>query len=217
MTKCVDCRVRHLHCNNEIPCQECEKSGRDCRRMSVRFKHLVCPARNATRADYGKYEFFFECEQPWVDLDGIISFAGDSKDISGVLSLEAPDKDDSNASDLERGTPLDINPSATPTSSKVTYLDEDVESTPGPRDDPPDYAAAVEHIPHDPHIRDTLRGEPNNPDLAMPVLSTGISSLNETQSASESAWPLKSLKERNLFQHFVTHLAPWVCPGSYQS
>ena len=79
MTKCASCRVRHLSCDALPICKECTKSGRECSRFNVRFKHLVCPSREHKPADYSKYEFFFSGEQIWVDVEGKPEFVEDIK------------------------------------------------------------------------------------------------------------------------------------------
>ena len=56
--------------DDEKTCSPCRLAGRDCvRGYNVRFRNLVCPAKESTRSDYGKYEFFFDSNQEWPKLE----------------------------------------------------------------------------------------------------------------------------------------------------
>lgn len=214
MTKCVGCRVRHLTCDALPTCIECEKSGRECTRLNVRFKHLVCPSTEASRADYSKYEFFVDGEQTWIEINGKTEFVPEFDSNSGTLIDEL----ESNAFNATE-TPVQVRPErmqqlspAYVQSNYHTPIAQALNSD----DDPPDYLSAMEQNDSGPspsmlpknmpgEATDTLCGAPEQ-------LSTNSNSqFPETELlAPGSSCPLKSLRERNLFRRWTTQLAPWV-------
>ena len=224
MTRCAGCRVRHLNCDTHPTCIECEKSGRECVPFNVRFRHLVCPSGRITCADYSKHQFFFDGEQTWIDTNGKLEFVARSdssadasptneleNNIFGAVSLNAepwPDLLDQPSSTFVLGS----------TSHTLTVhasvMDEE----------PPDYMAALEQVPHDQsgsllldkllRMPAHLMREASEPGEKLPS-DTSVSYLGRVLPAPELAWPLKSLQEGKLFQHFVTHLAPWVCTNVF--
>lgn len=215
MTKCAGCRVRHLNCDTNSICTECEKSGRECVRLNVRFRHLVCPSETITRADYSKYEFFFDGEQTWIDTNGKVEFVADS-DISAYASptheLES-NVFDAVSLNTESRLALAEQPSSrfsvgsTPRTSTVQAS--------VPDDDPPDYLAALKHMPHDPARKVLLENASKLPvqlsrEASQPS-ATSVFYIGSVLPAPGLAGPLESLQEGKLLQHFVTHLAPWVC------
>lgn len=224
MTKCVGCRVRHLNCDTYATCTECERSGRDCVRLHVRFRHLVCPSKSITRADYSKYEFFFDDEQTWVDTGGKVDFVFGGDCSTGTSPID----------ELQHRAvdPVCLDPephSAPEKQSSSTFVfastfHAPTVHTPVLEDGPPDYLAALAQAPDD------SPGSvfPDNA-LEMPARSSrktaqngetlpfdrGISYIERVLPATEPAGPLKSLQEGKLLQHFVTHLAPWVRMGVF--
>ena len=144
MTKCASCRVRHLSCDALPICNACNKSGRECSRLNVRFKYLVCPSREHNRADYSKYEFIFSSEQPWVDIERKTEF------VDGIKgSVDTPLNDgleDRDIDTTERYSKFRRDTIEPPASARA---DASVLQTPTNRipisdDDPPDYLAATE-------------------------------------------------------------------------
>ncbi len=220
MTICAGCRVRHLKCDTHIPCTECQKSGRACVRLNVRFRHLVCPSEKATATEARKYEFCFESEQTWIDTSGELEFVAES-DISAEPSP---------TNELEISKFYDVGHDAEPRRAPVDQLPSkfirtSISNTPTtlatiPDDYPPDYLAAVEQASYDSPV-DVFLGD---------ALESATQSYQETSNlreehpsdagrispgralpTSQLKWPLKSLQEAQLFQHFITHITPWVC------
>ncbi len=220
MTICAGCRVRHLKCDTHIPCTECQKSGRACVRLNVRFRHLVCPSDKATAAESRKYEFCFDSEQTWIDTSGELEFVAES-DISAEPSpayqLENSKFYDVGHDAETQQAPVDQMPS--------TFIHTSISDTPTtlatiPDDYPPDYLAAVEQASYD-SPADVFLGDasesatqsyqgPSNP-REEHLSDMGRVSPGGVLHTQQLAWPLKSLQEASLFQHFITHIAPWVC------
>ena len=144
MTKCASCRVRHLSCDALPICNECTKSGRECSRLNIRFKYLVCPSREHELANDSKYEFFFSGEQPWVDIEGKTDFVDGIKgsvdiplnDGLGDRSIDTTER----YSELRRGT---IEPPASARADASTSHTP-TNQIPISDDSPPDYLAAAE-------------------------------------------------------------------------
>lgn len=220
MTKCAGCRVRHLKCDTLSTCIECEKSGRECVRLNVRFRHLVCPSARTTRADYCKYEFFFDGEQTWIDTNGKIEFIAESE-----TSLETSPTDDleSHVFDaIGRAVESRQGPEEQPSSAFLLGSNSHRQPVQAPMldDDVPQYMATLERAPHDPPDKVLLdeaskkaaypsreASEPGE----KPPSNTNVIRSERMLPALELAQPFKSLQEGKLLQHFVTHLAPWVC------
>ena len=207
MTKCAGCRVRHLNCDTRSTCTECEKSGRECVRLNVRFRHLVCPSGNFTRADYSKYDFFFGGDQTWIDTNGKLEFVADTSptdEEDGVVF-------DARSLDTEPRPPLVHHSPSRFQLESTSHTPTIQESTPD--DEPLEYLAALEQVPHDPPgsalLDDTL-DTPAHSIRERSNMSTSSSGLPALP-APEQVWPVKNLQEGKLFQHFATHCAPWVC------
>ena len=220
MTKCAGCRVRHLNCDAYSVCTQCKKSGRECVRLNVRFRHLVCPLEKISRADYSKYEFFFDAEQTWVDTNGNIEFVVES-DSSAYAS---PMDELGNNVFVTVGQNVEPRPALVEQASSPFRFKS---TSPNPTvqasvldDDPPGYLAALQQRPHDPpgnglpdhalEIPAHLLRETSRPGEESPS-STRVYYQERLPPAPEPAWPLKTLQEGKLLQHFITHLAPWVC------
>ena len=221
MTKCAGCRVRHLNCDTRSTCTACEKSGRECLRLNVRFRHLVCPSERVTRADFTKYDFFFDTEQTWVDnTNQKLEFVTEN-DISAHPSPTNNLEDDGyHAGGLNVGseTPLLEQPPSvslfgstphTPTALAFT-------SDGGPQDystapaqvsrDPPGSVAtadASDVLSHDMRTATEL--------IEKQPLKKSLLSLERVFSEPQLHHPLQSLQEGKLLQHWIAHLAPWVC------
>ena len=146
MTKCASCRVRHLSCDVLPICNECTKSGRECSRLNVRFKYLVCPSIEHNSADNSKYEFFFSSQQPWIDIKEKTKFVDGTNDAVDTPLNEG--LEDCNADTAERHSELrrDTITIEPPTSARVDALTSPIPTTqiPIPIDTPPDYLAATE-------------------------------------------------------------------------
>ena len=219
MTKCAGCRVRHLNCDAHSICTECKKSDRECVRLNVRFRHLVCPSQRITRADYGKYEFFFDREQTWVNTNGKFEFV---TGCDSSLPTDEPEHNVLDAVGLNVETPLALveQPSSTfvlRSASHTPTIEASVLD-----DEPPEYLVALEQAPHDApgdvfldeasEIPAPSLNEASQPgDSLFP--DTNTSNTERMLPSLELTWPLKSVQEGKLVQHFVTHLAPWVCTG----
>lgn len=227
MTKCASCRVRHLNCNTHPrypTCTECEKSGRECVRLNIRFRYLVCPSKKTTCPDYSKYEFFFDGEQTWIGTNGKLEFvAGNdiSADPSPTKELQHTVFD---AVDLntEPGLALVEQPSSTSALGLASH--NSTVQVPVLDDDPPDYLAALENVPHGPPGNIVLDDASKKPaHLLRKAYQLGEKLPAETSSPYlggvlpplEVAQPLRSLQEGKLFQHFITNLAPWVCTNVF--
>ena len=144
MTKCASCRVRNLSCDALPICNECTKSGRECSRLNVRFKHLVCPSKEHNRADYSKYEFFFSGEQTWVDIEGKTEFVDST--IKGTVDTPLIDGlEDRNIDTAERYSEprLDSIEPPSPAWADASTSHAPAIQIPIP-DRPPDYLAATE-------------------------------------------------------------------------
>lgn len=218
MTKCAGCRVRHLNCDTYATCTECKKSGRECVRLHVRFRNLVCPSKSITRAEYSRYEYFFDDEQTWIDTSGKLEFVFESDctiDASPAEELEHPffDIDDMDAGPRPALVEQTLSTFVLGSSSHPpAFLASVVEHN------PPDYLAASAQVPEKSPssvasdqasgiLAQSLRKASHNGE-PMPY-DAGVS-LERLIPVPEPAWPLKSLQEGKLLQHFVTHLAPWV-------
>lgn len=191
MTTCAGCRVRHLECDTTSPCTECEKAGRECVRLNVRFRNLVCPG--IAGVDSSKYDFFFDGEQPWVDIERKLEFVVDTDGETGAETLFM---DGQGAPSMHHLTP-----------DPTVHLSI-------PNDDPPEYTTIVDHdTPLDNH---SLGEEPDIPAYSLmgngekSIVATSRTSPESMAPTKELGWPLKSLRDGKLLQHFITHLAPWV-------
>ena len=218
------CRLQSAASQLRYTYIECEKSGRECVPFNVRFRHLECPSGRITRADYSKHQFFFDGEQTWIDTNGKLEFVARSdssanasptneleNNIFGAVSLNAEPRPallDQPSSTFVLGSS-----SHTPT-VHASVVDEE----------PPDYLAALEQVPHDQSGSLLLDKVSRTPAHLMREASepgeklrsdTSVSYLGRVLPAPELAWPLKILQEGKLFQHFVTHLAPWVCTNVF--
>jgi len=221
MTKCAGCRVRHLHCDTYSTCTECEKKGRECVRLNVRFRNLVCPSKRITRADYSKYEFFFDGEQTWIDNNGKVEFVAGS-DSSAGADATPTDELEKNVFDAV-GLHAEPRPALVEQPSSTSVLGS-TSHTPTVQasildDDPPDYLAALQQVRHDPPGGVLFDDASKMPAHSLREASqpgenlscdTSVSYLRRMLPAPEATWTLESLQEGKLFQHFVTHLAPWV-------
>ena len=206
MTKCTACRVRHLTCDQNSVCSECAKGGRECiRGYNLRFRHLACPSETPSRADYSKYEFFFDGGQTWVDTNAKVEFVPEEDELSISSPTEGLTRD--NGADSIVGFE---HQSSLPT----TY------QTPGehpstPIGDPPDYLddgdtsgqaplSKLDILANQSLVEASLSGETLHDESRMSYPQTPAT-------AVDSVWPLRNLQEGRLLQHFITHLAPWVC------
>ena len=220
MTKCAGCRVRHLNCDSRSTCRACERSGRECLRLNVRFRHLVCPSERVTRADLTKYDFFFDSEQTWVDTNQKLEFVAGS-DISPHPSPTDDLEDDryhAGGPNVGSKTPLIEEPPS------VSFIGSTPHTPPAlaftPDDDPPDYLTAPAQVSRDPpgsaatadasdilshDIRTASQLTEKQP------LKKNLFSLERVLSEPELQHPLQSLQEGKLLQHWIAHLAPWVC------
>lgn len=216
MTKCAGCRVRHRICDVHSPCKECEKHGRECVRLNVRFRNLVCPSEKTSRADYSKYEFFFDGEQTWVDTGGNLEFVagGDSSDDASPMGDLEEEVFNAVEVTAESRPALMEKPSATIVLGS-TYRSANVQAS-ILDDDPPDYQIALEQTSHDPpkNVRTEDTSAKSSRETSQPAeklaSDRGAFCLGSSPSAPQVPSPLNSLQEAKLFQHFITHLAPWV-------
>lgn len=215
MTRCAGCRVRHLNCDPHSICTECEKSGRECVRLNVRFRHLVCPSETITREDYSKYEFFFDGQQTWIDTTGKVEFVTESDSsthTSPAQNLESNVIDTVSLGAEPRAILTEQPPSKfmVGSNSHTPTLQASI-----PDDDPPDYLAATKHVSHNPSGKVFLTNASNflvqsSKETSRPSATNG-SDIESVLPVPGLAGPLKSLHEGKLLQHFVIHLAPWVC------
>lgn len=215
--------MRHLKCDTRSTCRACEKSGRECLRLNVRFRHLVCPSERVTRAHLTKYDFFFDSEQTWVDnTDQKLEFVVDS-DPSAHNSLTSnleDDRDHAEGPNVESDTPLLEQPPPVSFFGSSPHTPTALAFTPD--DDPPDYLTASAQVSHDPpgnvptasasdisshHLRITSQLTEKEP------VNKSLSSLERVLAEPELHRPLQSLQEGKLLQHWITHLAPWFDVG----
>lgn len=210
MAVCAGCRVRHLNCDTQPTCTECEKSGRECVRLNVRFRHLVCPSGDITRADYSKYQFSFDRQQTWLDTNGKVEFVAGSDSSADASPTQEQDNNIFDAVGLNaksRPGPME-EPSSKFVYGPTSYTPAAQAS--GLDDEPPDYLAAIDQAPQD-HSIGVI------PKIASKMSAQSLSLMSqpgEKLSSDTSVLvvrPLKSLQEGKLFQQFITHLAPWVC------
>ncbi len=219
MTKCAGCRVRHLNCDTQSICIECKKSDRECVRLNVRFRHLVCPSPNVTRTDYGKYEFFFDREQTWVDTNGRLEFVCGSDGSADPWPTDELEPRVYDAVGDSCSALVELLPSTFVLESTSHTLPVQASI----RDnDQSDYLESLEKMPHDPPSSVSYEGtsetlahsSKEQPGEKLPS-DTSVSYSEMVLSTPEPAWPLNSLQEGKLLQHFVTHLAPWVCTNVF--
>ena len=220
MTKCAGCRVRHLNCDTRSTCTACEKSGRECLRLNVRFRHLVCPSERVTRADYTKYDFFFDSEQMWVDTNQKLEFVASSDmsaDNSPTNDLE-DDRYHAEGPNVEYDTPLLEQPPSVSLFGSSAHTPTALAFTPD--DDPPDYSTASAQVSRDPpgSVATADASDILSHDLRTASQLTekqpfkkSLFSLERVLSEPELHHPLQSLQEGKLLQHWIAHLAPWVC------
>ena len=198
MSPCAGCRVRHLICDARSTCSECKKGGRPCVRLNVRFRNLVCPSEKTTSTDQKKYEFHFDDEQTWIDTSGAIEFVTEDELDDGSSPTERLESDEFS------GVSLDVLPRPLVREGQASslILESFTESpaiqTPALDSDPPDYLTTSEPTPYDPPT-DEFAGKLSTD----PHMLYGLS-------ARQLTWPLESLHEGKLLQHFITHIAPWV-------
>ena len=212
--------MRHLDCDTRSTCTACEKGGRECLRLNVRFRNLVCPSKRATRADLTKYDFFFDSEQTWVDTNQRLEFVGDS-DVSAHNSPTNNLEDDRDHADgpnvesdtllLEQPPPVAFFGSSPHTPTALAFT---------PEDDPPDYLTASAQVSRDlPGIVTTASASDiSSHHLRITSQLTEKEPVNKSLSSSERGLaepdlhrPLQSLQEGKLLQQWIAHLAPWVC------
>lgn len=209
MTKCTSCRVRHLTCDQNLICTECAKGDRECNRgYNLRFRHLTCPAGKPSRADYSRYEFFFDSGQTWLNPNANVEFVLED----GVLPSFSPGEElardnetESRTHSAHQATHLDLShapseqPSALINDSRECFDAGDAyrSGSLSKLDILADQSLAEASL-----IGETLRGE------------SRMSYPQTPAAAIDPPWPLRSLQEGRLLQHFVTHLAPWVCISS---
>lgn len=217
MTICAGCRVRHLICDTNSICTECEKSGRECVRLNVRFRHLVCPSETITRADCSKYEFFFDGQQTWIDTNGKLEFVAETDSSTHASPTHEPERN------VFGAISLNAEPRSAQTEQpSLRFMVGSASHTPTiqasvPDDDTPDYSAALKQVPHNPPSKELTENPPRLPSQSSREASQpsamSVSHIESILPAPQLAGPLQSLQEGKLLQHFVTHLAPWVCTG----
>ena len=220
MTKCAGCRVRHLDCDTRSTCTACEKSGRECLRLNVRFRHLVCPSQRVTRADFTKYDFFFDSEQTWVDTNQKLEFVTGS-DVSAhnspIHNLEDHGYH-AEGPNVKSDTPLLEQPPSVSFLGSSPHTPTALAFTPD--DDPPDYLTASAQVSRAPPGNATTADASDilSHNLRTPSQLTekqpfkkSLFSLERVLSEPELHHPLQSLQEGKLLQHWIAHLAPWVC------
>ena len=171
-------------------------------RLNVRFRNLVCPIGPLTSADQKKYDYYFDDEQTWIDTSGVLEFVAEddlNDECSSTYRLENNESPGVSLDDLTQ-------PEAGEEQAASLILDSVIETpttrAPASDENPPDYSTASVQTPYDPPV-DDFAGK----------LSTDNSMLHlgGALSTQHSAWPLENLHEGRLLQHFVTHIAPWVC------
>ena len=220
MTTCAGCRVRHLKCDTQSPCTECNKNGRECRRLNVRFRNLVCPSERITLADHSKYEFFFDNEQTWIETSTRLRFV-DGDDSSDETSLSDKLEEtvfDAMGSYVETQPPLLEKRS--PTFKLRSTFNTPINRTSDMDDDLSNAPTILEHIPSDSGEHITLDSDSRTPFhsprgssqlIEHLSVDTRTSCLEDISRPRQLISPLKSLQEGKLFQHWINHLAPWVC------
>ena len=183
---CVGCRVRHLECDSNATCFECEKAGRPCKRgYDVRFRYSVCPLQSPSNGS--KHEFSFEKDQTWVETNDKVEFIlEDGLDSFEPLPLQSKQKDSillsedtTTVEDRHATAPPDntIGTSSNPRVSKYLLTDD----SPAP-----------------------LK-------LHAPVTDRPlVDAIEKPRKSYENFTPLKTLREAQLLQWFTKHLAPWV-------
>lgn len=221
MTKCAGCRVRHLNCDLLSTCTECEKSGRDCVRLSVRFRHLVCPSERITRADYSKYEFFFDREQTWIDTSGKVEFVAGSNSTADASPTDELENTFFDSAGLNAEARLALGEQASSTFELGSTHTPTVRAS-ALDDHQPDYLAALEEVPHGPSSETLVEDTSKRPGHSLREawqareklpFSENVSYSEKVLPVTELPWPLENLQEGKLFQHFVTHLVPWFDVG----
>ena len=216
MTKCASCRVRHLNCDTSPTCTECKKNGRDCLRLNVRFRHLVCPSQRATPADYSKYEFFFDNEQTWTDINGNLEFVVENDSSASVSPMDELDQiSDVIGVNTEPRPALLEQPFPTFELGSTSHTPTIHASVLG--DDLSDYMPVFEQASSGPPGKDYLGDASAMPAHSLREASQPGEKLPSDTSVSHlrRVLPVQSLQEGKLLQHFVTHLAPWVCTNVF--
>ena len=214
--------MRHLKCDSLSPCAECEKSGRACVRLNVRFRNLVCPVEGMDSLDSRRYEFAFDSEQKWVATNQALEFVHESDVNDDTSPMNEP------VTDFTDSVSLNTYPSLTaiqqPPSSSVIESASDTPTLQAslPDDDMPGSSTALDPVAYRSPRNGYLAGT-----LHTPANSSSVSQLDDDLPldsresyperillAPKVAWPLDSLQEGRLLQHFVIHIAPWVCSST---
>ncbi|KAF5975251.1 ARCA-like protein [Fusarium bulbicola] len=80
------CKQRHLKCDNDKPCANCQKSDIECvRGFSVRFRHGLNPSIRSGKAVEAKNrDYSFSQDQPWVKTTRALSFVDETPDIINI-------------------------------------------------------------------------------------------------------------------------------------
>lgn len=206
MTKCTACRVRHLTCDQNPVCSECASGNRECiRGYNLRFRHLACPSTKPSRADYSKYEFFFDHGQTWVDIHSEIEFMLEHDDSWNVFSQETRARGSGVTSSINPDQQCN-DPAAHPTAS---------EQSSAPAGEPPDLLDECETFSQTPLNKLEVLANLSSVDASLSGETLRTASTipypQPPLMAGDMVWPLRNLQEGRLLQHFVTHLAPWVC------
>lgn len=179
----------------------------------------MCPSPNVTRTDYGKYEFFFDREQTWVDTNGRLEFVCGSDGSADPWPTDELEPRVYDAVGDSRSALVELLPSTFVLESTSHTLPVQASI----RDnDQSDYLESLEKMPHDPPSSVSYEGtsetlahsSKEQPGEKLPS-DTSVSYSEMVLSTPEPAWPLNSLQEGKLLQHFVTHLAPWVCTNVF--
>ncbi|KAF5547980.1 ARCA-like protein [Fusarium mexicanum] len=86
LNPCQVCKQRHLKCDNDKPCANCQKSDIECvRGFSVRFRHGLNPSIRSGKAVEAKNrDYSFSQDQPWVKTTRALSFVDETPDIINI-------------------------------------------------------------------------------------------------------------------------------------
>ncbi|KAL6713650.1 hypothetical protein ACLMJK_009115 [Lecanora helva] len=137
-------------------------------RLNVRFRNLVCPSDKATPVQPKKYDFCFDEDQTWVDLNRPIEFVPEDGLDEGSPTPEKSDHNIAVDGAVEENINVDAQevgfystaqegnsePAALEEQAPTSDSPSDGDTTPFqtsiPGEDPPEYTAVSEHTPYDP-------------------------------------------------------------------
>lgn len=236
MRDCASCRIRHLKCDGQHTCSQCQSADRVCiRGYNIRFRNLVCPSSKASPAEYSKYDFFFEPDQEWNAPNAKVEFVDENEGVVGSYGIEETDI----PSPLVNVAPSSVKQhsvgdslppdqrDAVPTSPNYEDYSTIAETSFASFEEPLkssvqfetslDEQEEMQQIPST-HLERKRREKSSELKFTTFQRSANFDTFrplprSHFSSDAVSVWPLRSIEESRLLIHFIQNLAPWFDVG----